>query len=77
MVKVMRIMGTSVKRSCVRIAALSTPDPAAGHCRPPPSQRLLDSQAHLVQSLEGSLLLSPGSWCTHKVLFLPLKNLFP
>ena len=45
--------------------ALSVPSPAAGHCRPTP---LLEtpghSQASLGQSLVGSLLLSPGSWCT-------------
>ena len=34
------------------------------------------SQASLGQSLVGSLLLSPGSWCTHKVLFVPTKSLF-
>ena len=40
------------------------PDPAAGHCQPMP---LLEtpghSQASLGQSLVGSFLLSPGSWC--------------
>ena len=30
----------------------------------------------LVQSLVGSLLLSPGSWCT-QVLFVLSKSLFP
>ena len=41
------------------------PNPAADHCWPMP---LLEtpghSQASLGQSLVGSLLLSPGSWCT-------------
>ena len=41
------------------------PDPAAGHCRPtslPETPR--HSQASLGQSLVGSVLLSPRSWCT-------------
>ena len=46
-------------------AALRAPDLAADHCWPMP---LLEtpghSQASLGQSLVGSLLLSPGSWCT-------------
>ena len=45
--------------------ALSVPSPAAGHCRPtPPLETPGHSQASLGQSLVGSLLLSPGSWCT-------------
>ena len=67
----MKIMVTSFKRSCACPAALSAPDPAAGH-----HQRLLETQASLGQSLVESLLLSPGSWCT-EVLFVPSKSLFP
>ena len=64
MVKVMKIMATSFKRSHAGTAALSAPNPAAGHRWP----TLLPetpghSQAGLSQSLVGSLLLSPGSWC--------------
>ena len=45
-------------------AALSAPDPAAGHHRPIPLPETPGhSQASLDQSLVGSLLLSPGSWC--------------
>ena len=44
--------------------ALSAPSSAAGHHRPMP---LLETPGHswasLGQSLVGSLLLSPGSWC--------------
>ena len=40
----------------------SAPDPMAGHC--PPSETPGRSQASLAQSLVGSLLHSPGSWCT-------------
>ena len=58
-------MATSLKRSQACTATLSAPNPAAGHHRPTP---LLEtpghSQASLGQSLVGSLLLSPGSWCT-------------
>ena len=56
-------METSFKRLHAHTAALSAPDPAAGHHQPVP---LLEtpghSQASLGQSLMGSLLLSPGSW---------------
>ena len=65
MVDVMKIMATSFKRPHACTATLSAPNPAAGHHRPTP---LLEtpghSQASLGQSLVGSLLLSPGSWCT-------------
>ena len=52
MVEVMKIMVTSFKKSLAGTATLSGPDPAAG-----------DSQASLGQSVVGSLLSSPGSWC--------------
>ena len=40
-------------------------------------QRLLDTHGQVwVKSFVGSLLLSPGSWCT-QVLFVPSKSLFP
>ena len=46
-------------------AALSAPDPATGHWRPTPLPETPGhSQASLGESLVGSLLLSPGSWCT-------------
>ena len=44
--------------------ALSAPDPAAGRCPPTTSLETPGhSQESLGQSLVGSLLLSPGSWC--------------
>ena len=56
---------------------VSAPDPATGSCRPTP---LLEtpghSQASLAQSLVGTLLLSPGSWCTEDLVFA-LQNLMP
>ena len=64
MVEVRKIMATSFKRSHECTAALSAPDPAAGHHPPmPPLETPGHSQASLGQSLAGSLLLSPGSWC--------------
>ena len=61
----MKIMVTSFKRSHACTAALSAPDSAAGHRQPTPSLETFGhSQASLGQSLVGSLLLSPGSWCT-------------
>ena len=64
MVEVMKIMVTASKRTRAYTATLSAPNPAAGHRWP----TLLPetpghSQAGLSQSLVGSLLLSPGSWC--------------
>ena len=64
MVEVMKIMATSFKKSHAYTAALSVPNPAAGHCQPTPLLKTSGhSQASLDQSLLGSLLLSPGSWC--------------
>ena len=65
MVEVMKIMGTSFKRSHACTATLTAPKPAGGHHRLMP---LLEtpgnSWASLGQSLVGTLLLSPGSCCT-------------
>ena len=52
------------------------------HCQPqclqstPPWETPEYSWASLGQSLVGSLLLSPGSWCIQG-LFVPFKSLFP
>ena len=65
MVELMKIMMTSFKRSPACTATLSAPDPAVGHHWPtPPPETPGHSQASLGQSLVGSLLLSPGSWCS-------------
>ena len=60
----MKIMETFLKRSHACTATLSALNPAAGHHRPMP---LLETPRHswasLSQSLVGSLLLSPASWC--------------
>ena len=65
MVEVMKIMVTSFRRSHAGIAALSASSPAAGHRQP---TTLLETPGHswasVGPSLVGSLLLSPGSWCT-------------
>ena len=64
-VEVMKIMVTSFKRSCACTAALSAPYPEAGHHRPMPLPETPGhSQTSLGQSLVGSLLLSPGPWCS-------------
>ena len=65
MVEVMKVIATSFKKSPALTAALSVPDPGAGHHQP----MLLPetpghSQTSLDQSSVWSLLLSPGSWCT-------------
>ena len=77
MVAVMKIMVTSFNRSPARTAALSAPDPAAGHHQPMPHQRLLDTHGQIWVSLllsHCSFLLGLGA---HKVLFVPSKSLFP
>ena len=65
MVEVMKIIATSFKRSHAPTAALSASDPEAGHHGTTP---LLETPEHswacLGQFLVGSLLLSPGAWCT-------------
>ena len=65
MLEVMKIMLTSFNRSHASTAALSAPNPAAGHRQPtPPPETPGHSGASLGQSFVGSLLLSPRSWCT-------------
>ena len=77
MVEVMKIMLTSFKSLFASIASLSVPDPAAGHHRPTPALETLGhSWASLGQSLAGSLLSSPGSWCTQGFVCAS-KSLFP
>ena len=62
MVQVMKIMGTSVPPTMQQ----ATVDPHL-------CQRLLDTHRQVV----GSLLLSPGSWCTQGPLRVwPSKSLF-
>ena len=77
MVKAMKIMVTSFKGSHACTATLSAPNPATGHHRPTPS---LDtpghSQASLSQSLVGSLLLYPGSWCTQGSVCAHQESIF-
>ena len=56
MVEVMKIMGTSFKKSHACTATLSAPNPAGGHHRPtPPLETPGHSRASLGQSLVGSL----------------------
>ena len=65
MVEVMKITVTSFRRSHECTAALSASNPAAGHHQhTPPLETSRHPPASLGQSLVGSLLLSPGSWCT-------------
>ena len=56
--------GHLLQKSYACTATLSAPSPAAGHHRPkPPPETPGYSRASLSQSLVGSLLLCPGSWC--------------
>ena len=75
MVEVMKMMVTSFKRYHAGTAALSAPNPAAGHCRPTPLPETPGhSQATVGQSLVGSLLLSPGSWYTQGFVCAPQES---
>ena len=77
MVEVMKIMVTSFRRSHAGTVALSAPDLAAGHLQSmPPLETLGHSQASLAQSLVGTLLLSPESWCAQG-FSVHSKSLFP
>ena len=70
-------MMTSFKRSHAHTAALSAPDPAAGHCLPMPlPENPGYSQKVWVSLLWGhcSFLLGSGA---HKILFVPSESLFP
>ena len=63
MVVVMKIMGTSFKRSHVHTAVLSAPSQAAGHCQTmPPPETPGHSQASRSVTC-GSLPLAPRSSC--------------
>ena len=61
----MKIKVTSFKMYHACSATLSVSTPVAGHHQPmPPPESPGYSRANLGQSLLGSLLLFPGSWCT-------------
>ena len=59
-------------------APLSVLDPAADHHQPtPPLETPEHSWESLGQSLVGSLLLSPGSWCTQDSVCALQESLSP
>ena len=73
----MKIMVTSFQRSRAHTAKLSAPNPATDHCQPTSLPETPGhSQASVPQALVGSLILSPGSWCTQAFVCAP-KTLFP
>ena len=78
MVEVLKVMVTFSKRSHACTATLTTPNPAAGHHRPtPPLQTSGHTWASLGQSLVGSLLLAPESWCTQVSVYAFQESIFP
>ena len=78
MMEVMKIMAASFRLSHALTAALSAPNPVAGHHRPiSPLETPGHSWASLGQSLVGSLLLSPGSWCTHSFVCALQESVSP
>ena len=78
MVEVMNKMVTSFKISRAHTTTFSVPNPAAGPCKHMPWLEIPGhSRANLVQSLVGSLLLSPGSWCTQGSVCLLEESVSP
>ena len=66
MTRVMAVTVTSFRRTPDSTVVSSAPDPTADHCQPtPPPETPGHSQASLAQSPVGTLLLCPGSWCSH------------
>ena len=63
MVEVMKIMVTSFRRSHARTVHSVPPALQQDIIDPRLRRRLRDTRTSLGQSLAGSLLLSPGSWC--------------
>ena len=65
MLEIMKVMVTSFKRCHACTTIPSAPNTVAGHHWPTSLlESLGHSQASLSHSLVGSLILSPGSWCT-------------
>ena len=65
--------GTSFSRSRACTAALSAPDPAAGHHQPRLPRTLPDKSGALSCGVT-----APFSWVlVHQVLFVPSQSLFP
>ena len=59
------VIANSFKRTNACTIVFSAPDPTAGHCiHMPPPETPGHSQASLAQSLVGTLLPFPGSWCS-------------
>ena len=78
MVGVMAIMTISFQRTCTRTGVSRAPDSTAGHCRPTTLPETPGhSQTSLTQSLVGSLLLSPGSWCTQSFVCALQESVSP
>ena len=77
MMEVMKIMATSLKRSHAGTTALSAPSLQEATTNPRLHWTLLDTHRQVWVNLfwgHCSFLLGPG---THKLLFVPPKNLFP
>ena len=78
MVGVMKVMATSFKMTVAHTTVFSVLTPEQDTVNTSLCQRLLDTHTHtsLAQSLVGTLLLSPGSWCAHGCL-CPSRVCFP
>jgi len=77
-VGVMKIMVTSFKKIYAPTVVFSAPDPMASLSQPMPLLETTGhSQASLGQSLVGTLLLSPGSWCAQGFFLCPPRVCFP
>ena len=73
----MKIMVTSFKRSHACTAALNAPNLQLATTDPHLCWRLWTLTGKSGQSLVGSLLLSPGSWCTQGSVWALQESIFP
>ena len=65
-------------QTMVEVMMIMAPNPASGHHWPmPPLETPGHSQASLGQSLVGSMLLSPGSWCTQDFVCVLQESVSP
>ena len=70
--------GDLLQKDLCQHCCIQCPDPMTAHCQPmPPPETPEHSQASLAQSLVGSLLLSPGSWCTQGFVCILQESVSP
>ena len=78
MVGEMKVMVTSFKMTSAHTVVFSASDPTTDQSQSmPPLEIPGHSQANLAQSLVGTLLLSPGSWCAQGFVCVLQESVSP